>query len=231
MKKEIDYMWEKQLYNPLPQKDISKWETKTGPIVISRNKDGTAKEVKFQLLVDNHGQEIFLLCQANQWQRNNEFKFAQADNFGNYYSLTTDKIKHNDLYKLIVNGEERKDPAAYYFTEFGDCVFFDFSDPKVYKMQYPQLNTIEKSLRILQTDIFGLIYHWKSKNNSSDATYREGTLGKDIMRGHAFKFILESKILEHIKELGFNAIQFLPFAQSIDGENWKFRYLVVYHFA
>lgn len=215
-------MWEKQAYDPIPQKNIDSWQPKTGPVVISRNPNGTAKKIKFQLLIDNPNQEIYLMCKSNNWQKNEEFKF-KSDEYSNYYTLETDKIKHKETYFLLVNAEERKDPAAYYFTKYGESVFYDFDDPSVYKMKYPTLNTIEKSLRIIQTEIFGFIYHWKSK--------KDNKIGKDIQKEETFNFITDSGILEYIKELGFNAIQFLPFAQSIDGENWKFRYLVVYHYA
>ncbi|MFA6088425.1 MAG: alpha-amylase family glycosyl hydrolase [Candidatus Woesearchaeota archaeon] len=222
VKKEIDYAWEKQVYDPLPEKDINSWQTKTGTIILTRNPDGTAKLVKFQLLVDNPYQEIFLLCNGSNWQKNDSFKFV-SDQYSVYYTLETDKIKHNEEFLLLINNIQRKDPACYFFAKNGNCLFYDFDDPKCYKMKYEKQNPIEKSLKILQTDVLGFIYHWKSKH--------EEKYGKNVPRDTTFKFMVESGILEFVKELGFNAIQFLPIAQSIDGDNWKFRYLVVYHYA
>jgi 1,4-alpha-glucan branching enzyme len=222
LKKEIDYMWEKQIYDPIKEKEINSWSPIAGPVVIERNVDNTAKKVRFQLVIDSPFQNIYLLCNASGWQKNEEFKFSAVDH-SNYYILETDKIKHNDIYRLLVNDKELKDPASTYFSKYGDCVFFDLNDPSVYKMKYEKVNLIEKSTRILQTDIIGLIYHWKHKNKE--------IFGKDVPHENTFKYIKESGIVEFIKELGFNAVQFLPVAQSIDGINWKHRYLVVYHFA
>ena len=46
-----------------------------------------------------------------------------------------------------------------------------------------------------------------------------------------FSFIINSGVIDIIADLGFNTIQFLPVSQSIDGDNWKYRFLSPFPFA
>ncbi|MFT4261191.1 MAG: alpha-amylase family glycosyl hydrolase [Candidatus Woesearchaeota archaeon] len=215
-----DYEWQNQ-----HKKNILNLNFKPsfGPLVIKRNKENKAELIRFQVLSKNQ-EEIYLTGDFNNWEQNPnnlaQYKFKQENNT----KILETKIKHKQKYKLLVITNNQKklyqDPASTYFDDEGNSVFWDFEDPTTYKSKYSFANT-KKSIRILQTDLPGLIVH-----------YNDGQkLGQQIPKKNYFEFITKSGVIKKIKELGFNAIQFLPFAQSIDGDNWKFRYLVPFQHA
>lgn len=221
------YQWEKFITDNEPTKDINNWDSKFGATVISRNKDKTADEVQIRVLVDNPDAKVFLIGEFNDWGKDNLDNYElQHDENSVFCEITTKELKHKDPYKLLVLRKNYRDymqdPAGYYFDDDGNTIFWDYDDPKAYQPKNNFIDTVNRSTKIIQTDLPGLISHWKS---------RDGKLGKDIKQSEYYKFIAESGIIEHIKKLGFNSIQFLPFAQSIDGDNWKYRYLVPFQFA
>lgn len=228
-KQEFDYQFEK-LRHLKPVSDINIWDSRFGPIVLSRNEDGTAKKVKFSLLLENRFLRVFLVGKFNNWQRDIE-KLQEFELIKDEYSVFAtieleNVIQHKDEYKFLVyDGRYEwfmQDPAGHYFTDFGNTIFWDFEDPTSYIQQFDLINNFNRSTKIMQTDLPGLIAHFANK---------EGVCGQEIDEKKFYKFITQSGVVEKIKELGFNAIQFLPFAQSIDGSNWKFRYLVPFQYA
>jgi len=221
----VEYQWERFITDSEPKKDISKWDSGFGPIVTKRE-NGIAKEIKFRVLVDNPNTEIYLSGNFNNWKEDKKFLFKH-DKHSIFAELTTSEIKHKEPYKFLVkqNGGKEffiQDPAGHFFDNDGNTIFWDYEDPSCYKQKHGFIDTINRSTKVLQTDLPGLIVHWQDK---------EKNIGRDIPQDEYYKFITESSVLEHVKELGFNTIQFLPFAQSIDGDNWKFRYLVPFQFA
>jgi 1,4-alpha-glucan branching enzyme len=220
------YQWEQFIKDNKPKKDIIRWNSPFGPQVISRKKS-KAEKIKIQLLIDNPKIQAYLVGNFNDWGKKNidlyEFKHDKESIFA---SIETTELRHKDPYKILLIEDNQKlylqDPATAYFDDEGNSIFWDYEDPSCYKRRYNFINTIERSTKILQTDLPGLIVHWKDK---------KGIIGHSIEQKKYFTFITESGVLEHIRDLGFNTIQFLPFAQSIDGDNWKFRYLVPFQFA
>ncbi|MGM5488116.1 MAG: alpha-amylase family glycosyl hydrolase [Nanobdellota archaeon] len=220
------YQWEH--YEDITPENISKWETSFGPRVIDR-KEGHAHTVQLSVLVDNPKTKVILAGPFNNWGKDTrtfeEYTFIHDEN-DIFATLTTNKLKHKDPYKLLVNQGKGwfyiQDPAAPYFDNDSNSVFWDFKDQSAYKKKHSFINTHERSTRIIQTDLPGLIMHWADK---------DGICGRDIHEQDYYAFITRSGIIKHLKELGFNTIQFLPFAQSIDGDNWKFRYLIPFQFA
>jgi len=220
------YQWEKFIENKKPEEDIGKWESKFGPKVLTREKSRASK-VRFSVLVDNPGIRIFIIGEFNDWGKKDLNNFElKHDEHHVMCSVDLDCIKHGDKYQYLVHRgiikKNMPDPAGHHFDDDGNTIFWDFDDPGVYKLKYKLIDTVNRSTRIMQTDLPGLIVHWADK---------KGVKGSDIEKREYYKFITESGVLEHVKSLGFNTIQFLPFAQSIDGDNWKFRYLVPYQFA
>lgn len=219
------YQWEELIYKK-PEKDISKWCSDFGPVVVKREND-KAKKVRFSVLIDNPNNNVYIIGNFNDWGKKNidDYKLRH-DTHSVFAEITLDSIKHKDPYKFLVTDGKTtnymQDPAGHYFDDEGNTVFWDFEDPCAYQLKHGFIDTINRSTRILQTDLPGLIMHWADKS---------GVCGRDIKPKEYYKFIAESGILEHVKKLGFNTIQFLPFAQSIDGDNWKFRYLVPFQFA
>ncbi len=229
---EFNYEWENQFKIQTPKKDISKFNSNFGYEVLNRDNDGIAQQIKFSLLIDNSNIDVFIVGEFNDWGKDldvlNDSKL-EKDEHSIFASITiTSKfLKHKDKYKYLVKDKEGnltffEDPAGVYFDDLGNAVFWDFEDPNSYKQKYDFIDTFNRSTKIIQTDLPGLISHFKDKN---------GVMGHEIKECEIYKFIAESGVIEEIKDLGFNTIQFLPFAQSIDGSNWKFRYLVPFQYA
>ena len=229
MKKNFEYQWEACAEIETPEKNISSWENRFGPTVTERFSDGKAKKVLFQLLVENKKNSIYLVGDFNKWESDvsklAEYKL-NIDADGTFASLELEGITHKDGYKFKVVGDDGssllQDPAGVYFDDKGNSIFWDYEDPSSYKQKNTFIDTRDRTTKILQTDLPGLIVHWADK---------KGVLGQNVSKDTYFKFIAESGVIPHIKELGFNTVQFLPFAQSIDGDNWKYSYLVPFQFA
>lgn len=229
MQQKVQYQWEKFLLDDKPQKSLDAYKPSFGPVVLERNPDGTAKSVRFQVLIDNPSSEVYLIGKFNEWGQDAmgvadlQFEMDEHQLMG---TLTTDAVKHGDPYKLYVRQDGKlyymQDPAAPFFDKEGNSIFHDFEDPSAYKMNFPFIDTHHRSTRVMQTDLPGLIAHWSDK---------DGRLGKDVPEHEYYRFISLSGVIEMVKSLGFNTIQFLPFAQSIDGPNWKYRYLIPFQFA
>ena len=227
--KNYNYQWELLKDNQNPKKNINEWKSEFGPIITQRDEEGKCKKVKFKILIDNPNIRIFLTGTFNNWENKieNLTKYElKKDIHSIFAELEIENIKHKDEYKYIIYNEKdiwyMQDPAAVYFNDNGNCIFWDFQDSTTYKQKYELENNFNKSIKILQTDLPGLIVHYANKDN---------VCGKNINQKEYYKFITESGIIEKIKELGFTAIQFLPFAQTIDGDNWKLRYLVPFQYA
>jgi 1,4-alpha-glucan branching enzyme len=219
----INYQWEHFIENNKPKNDLSKWESNYGPKIIDRKN----WKVQFNVYVDNPKAEIYIVGNFNNWGKKDIEKFKlKADQNYQFYSIALSEIKHKDPYKFLVKYDNKQyflhDPSSHFFDDNGNSVLWDFEDESSYKQKYDFIDTINRSTKILQTDLPGLIVHWQ--NN-------EGIKGSEIKENQYYKFICDSGILDHVKSLGFNTIQFLPFAQSIDGSNWKYRYLVPYQYS
>ena len=209
------------------KKNINDFERSFGAKVLSRDSKGRASKVRVDVLLKNENTKLFLVGPFNKWGRGDLTDYKFDYNKDGIASITTNKIKHKTKYKLLVkyeNGKEMtlQDPAALHFDDMGNSVFWDFKDPDAYKIKTDFIDNFNRSVKIIQTDLGGLISHW-----SDD----KGRCGRDIPKNEYYKFITESGVIKELKRLGFNTIQFLPFNQSIDGDNWKYRYLVPFHYA
>ncbi|MCA9477595.1 MAG: alpha amylase C-terminal domain-containing protein [Nanoarchaeota archaeon] len=218
----IFYQWESLLYRQdLKRKKV--YQQEFGYQVKSRDDKGQAKEVDFRVY-SNSFDDIFLVGPFNEWGENDldSFKFTCQDESG-FHELRTTALKHKDPYLFLTRNELLRDPAATFFDKDGNCIFWDFDDPSTYKKRFAGPNTLRQSTALLQTDLPGLVSRWFEFDESAKTTAESD---QDL-----FTYIATCGVLEKVKELGFNTIQFLPVAQSIDGDNWKFRYLVPYSFA
>ena len=217
------YQWESLLYRD-NLKPREKPELRFGPQVTKRNKEGNASEVRFQLYFPDAPGDIYLVGKWNAWGK----KYAEQDKLSeqdNWYHITTSTIKHKESYLFYQPQTKQflRDPASSYFDKEGNSVFWDFEDSSCYQAQHAAPDTLHRPTIILQTDPVGLVAQW-FKYDTTQKNLAES--GLDL-----FTYIRTCGVLDHIKELGFNTLQFLPVAQSIDGDNWKFRYLVAYPFA
>jgi 1,4-alpha-glucan branching enzyme len=231
MTESCDYQWEILAKEKRPKKDLSKWNSNYGPRVLKRNEKGVAIKVEFNALIDNRDVEVFITGSFNNWEtapeKLEEYKL-EKDEHSVLGKIALTGVKHKDEYKFLVLDKKTnnsfiiQDPAGAYFTDSGNGVFWDYEDPSSYKQKFDFIDTFKRSIKILQTDLPGLIVHFADK---------DGVCGKDVDSHKFYKFIAESGVIKEIKRLGFNTVQFLPFAQNIDGDNWKFRYLVPFQFA
>lgn len=214
----VHYQWESLLY----RKDLciqESYEQRFGTKVLVRNEDGTASKVKFSLYTN--ADEVYLIGPFNNWKKDKDYKLSRTNE--GMRSIVTEKIKHKDPYLFLADDQSLRDPTSVYFDDEGNSIFWDFEDPKTYKKKYSNPDTLHRATKILQTDPVGLVAKWFTYDNN----YKNlAESGMDL-----FTYIRNCGVLEKIKDLGFNTIQFLPVAQSIDGDNWKFRYLVAYPFA
>jgi len=221
----MEYQWETFINDSKPKEDMSTWQSSFGPAITGRK--GKSLKVKFQLLVDNPKVRVFLIGDFNSWGRESLKKFElQPDQHHNFFSIEVDGLRHGEKYKFmlqeVVKQKILQDPAGHFFDDDGNSILWDYERKDGYRQKSSFIDTVNRSTRILQTDLPGLIVHWADK---------KGKLGHEVKQGQYYNFITDSGVLEHVKSLGFNTIQFLPFAQSIDGDNWKYRYLVPFQFA
>ena len=215
----------------LYREDVSRkesFERKFGTIVKSRNKDKTSKDVQFLIYVNDPYKEIFLIGPFNDWGKNkNLLDFKLNVEESGFQTITTDKVKHKTPYLYLVrknkSEEILRDPAGFAFDNEGNCLFWDFNDPSSFKKKHAGPDTLHRSTKIMQTDLPGLVSNWFEFDKTIPDT--------NNYDGDLFTYITKCGVIKKISELGFNTIQFLPVGQSIDGDNWKFRYLVPFPFA
>ncbi|MFQ5492984.1 MAG: alpha-amylase family glycosyl hydrolase [Candidatus Dojkabacteria bacterium] len=214
-----DYQWQ-SLAGQKPKKDIKKFRQLLGVQVTKRYQNGKAKTVEFKLYVKQKFTHITLVGPFNDWGKTSGRNYTlKPDKTSTFFTLKVSegKIKHKTPYLFLVNGVHLRDPASVFFDNKGNSVFWDYDDPGTYQLRHNPPDKLKRSTRILQTDLPGLITHFRSKS---------GKLGWEIDTSDSYRFITESGVIKKIKDLGFNTIQFLPVARSIDGGKWSMRYLV-----
>src|SRR5690606_8898935 len=91
-----------------------------------------------------------------------------------YYATVVKDLKHLMQYRLLVNGSQRLDPAARFFTtpdflkKFGlkqeqpflNCVFWDFGRPGAYRMRTKSVDLRRKPVIIAETEVYELARNW-----------------------------------------------------------------------
>ncbi len=229
MSQEYDYQWEKMFANPVAEKNILTFDNTFGYKVLTRDKDGNAKKVQFDVLNENRFWDIYIIGQFNSWGDNAEkLEKYRLKNDNGVSSIIIDEILHKDEYKFLIKDSRSKnvmylcDPATTYFADNGNSVFWDFESNSSYKLKYDFVDLKKKAVKVIQTDLFGLISNFKDENLQ---------IGYSLGDKNTYKFIRTSGVIKKIKEMGFNVVQFLPFNQCIDGNNWKLRYLIPFHYA
>ncbi len=217
----INYQWETLLYSPEiePKRNF---ENKFGYRVLERENE-EASLIQFMVYTKNIDKDIFLVGNFNNWGKCENLKDYKLEKEDNFSQIKISQIKHKEPYAYLVDNKFLRDPATVFFDEKGNSVFWDFENPSTYKLKNSKPERVHRATKIIQTDVLGLVARWfeYDKKSKSLADSEE-----DL-----FTYITNCGVLEKIKESGFNTIQFLPLAQSIDGDNWKYRYLVSYPFA
>lgn len=206
-------------------KDCGAFKAEQGFTVTKRDAQGNAVEGMLRVLSDNPANKIVILADFNKWGAE-----RTADDQLNavagtpYFEARVRGLRHGMAYRLEVNGEQVLDPAAPLFTPVGDqhlnSRFWDFGRPGGYKMTTPSVDLRSKALVIAESEVYELARKWPAGNDVGPAKL-----------GETYKFIAQSGLIEELKRGGYNAVEFLPFNTSMDGEHWHFRYQVYGLFA
>jgi 1,4-alpha-glucan branching enzyme len=216
----INYKWETFLYSPKIEPKKS-FENKFGYRVLSRN-DDLADKVQFNVYTKTK-QDIYIIGTFNEWGKKDLEKYKLEFDEKGFSFIVLDNIHHKDSYLYLMGEKFLRDPATILFDDKGNSIFWDFDDPSTYKLKHSKPERLHRATKILQTDIAGLVSKWFEYDQNAKTLAQS----KDDL----FTYICECGVLDKIKDLGFNTLQFLPITQSIDGDNWKHRYLVTYPFA
>ena len=216
----INYKWETFLYSPKIEPKKS-FENKFGYRVLSRN-DDLADKVQFNVYTKTK-QDIYIIGTFNDWGKKDLEKYKLEFDEKGFSFIVLDNIHHKDSYLYLMGEKFLRDPATILFDDKGNSIFWDFDDPSTYKLKHSKPERLHRATKILQTDIAGLVSKWFEYDQNAKTLAQS----KDDL----FTYICECGVLDKIKDLGFNTLQFLPITQSIDGDNWKHRYLVTYPFA
>ncbi len=218
----MKYQWQ-LLLGKTPKRKLAEHKARFDVVVLKRNADGMAARIKFQLYARGDN-DIFLVSGLSDWACQEEFRLQQTSE--HHYELELDLKKtafaHKSSYGFWFADKVLPDPASSYLDAQGRSVFWDYEDPSCFRLSERQILQPGESVRILQTTLPGLIYHYREKNDKYGHEYLESEL---------YRKIAKSGVVKTIKALGFNAIQFLPLSQSLEGDKWSLRYLSPYPFA
>ena len=133
-------------------------------------------------------------------------------------------------YRLLVNGQPLIAPSATTTTtpewtdrsqgpgrpSYLNSIFWDHDHPNAYRMQTTSVDLRGKFPIIAEEEAYELVRHWRDPR---------GQVGPRSV-AETYKFIAESGVIDELKRMGYNAIEFLPFNPSVDGPQWDRRYLV-----
>lgn len=206
-------------------KACASFKPEQGFTVTKRDTQGQALEGKVRVLADNPNDQIYIVGDFNRWGADKTAGDQLTLVPGTpYFEGSVRNLKHGMAYRLEVNGVQVLDPAATLFssadTQYLNSVFWDFGRPSAYKMTKPLVDLRTKPLVIAESEVYELARKWPF-NGSKGPTKRSDT----------YKFIAQSGLIDELQKSGYNAVEFLPFNTSMDGEHWHFRYQVYGLFA
>ncbi len=210
----------------LPAKKwIETYEAQTGLDVVERDGAGNATLAKIRVLSDNAGNRIRVVSDRNGW---GEILEELQPVPGTPYFEGTIRVRHGMEYRLVLNGHQVIDPssdtfATYEFNEvvgksgtaFLNSVYWDFDRPEAYRLTSPVADLRGKATIVAETEVHALVAKWK---------------GGPAHKGDTYRFIAESGVIEQLKKMNYNAVEFLPFTAGVDGDSWHLRYQVFGNF-
>jgi len=217
-----------------PTRSCQDFKSKTGIQVITRDSDGQAQSVRLTVLSDNPGNKIYVIGDFNQWGDSADESHRLLPASEGYFSNTIDGLKHGDQYRFLVNGKQLLDPSAALFTTkeflqaqglpaapaFLNSVFWDFDRPGAFHPSLASVDLREQPLIIAESEVYALAEKWPVAEQVGPKTMFS-----------TYAFIATSGIISELKGMGYNAIEFLPFNASVDGDHWHYRYQVFGLFA
>ncbi len=208
----------------LPTKRLADYQAATGLSVVSRDPSGEPGEVLVRVLSDNPGNDIQIIGEFNDWgiSLRPQDRLMPVRN-SPYYQARITGLKHGMEYRLLVNGKQLLDPSAALFTsqDHLNSVFWDFERAGAYKMRTPGVDLRERHVILGETEVHALVEKWPAANGQTGPASDADT----------YRFIATSGVINELKSMGYNAIEFLPFNMSNDGSAWHYRYQVYGLFA
>ncbi len=202
-----------------PTRDLNAFQAQTGIQVTQLDSQGIAVEARIRVLSDNPGNHIQLVGDFNNWGTAIELHPVAGTP---YYEGTLLNPKPNMQYRLVVNGEQRLDPSA-------EAIASPEYDQKLGRPGSPGLNSIYtgmdqlpaaasvdlryKPQLISQAEVYELVRNWNDGHRTGPASMID-----------TYDFIAQSGIIQKLKSMGRNAVQFLPVNGSMDGQAWALRY-------
>lgn len=216
-----------------PTKQFTDFHPQQGISVTSRDPQGNPLTGKIRVLSQNPNDKIYIIGEWNGWGAGLKDEDILKPIAGTSYFETSLKLKHKMEYRLLVNGQQVIDPAAdvyttpeYYFKTSGkqdshlNCVFWDHEGAGMPRIRSPPVDLTDKPHIIGETGLPELVRYWKQGAQIGPPTLQE-----------TYKFITNSGVIKKLKQMGYNAIEFLPFNASVDGADWRYRYQVFGLFA
>ena len=207
-------------------KPWSAFKKQQGLEVTQRDAQGNPLKGTIRVLSDNPANDIRIVGDHNNWKPSEPLKpIPNSPYFEGEITVLSQGMEYN----LQLNGQTILDPAAAAFTTPGflrktknkdgvalHSVFWDSQGPLSYKMRHPSVDLRGKPVVIAESEVRELVRHWKGGPRRLEDTY---------------KFVTESGVISELKEMGYNAVEFLPFNASLDGDSWHLRYQVFGNFA
>ena len=213
-----------------PTLDIHGFRAQTGIFVTKRDAQGNPVEGTLRVLSDNPKNDIRVIGDHNTWGAHaSETDTLHSVPGTPYYETTIKPLSNAMEYRLVVNGRQLIDPSATTFTTpeyrekmhgsanpaYLNSVFWDHDRPGAYKMTVAPADLRGKPMIIGETEVFTLVQKWRANDATGPRRVSE-----------TYKFIAESGIIDELKRIGYNAIEFLPFTPSVNGDAWYLRYQV-----
>jgi 1,4-alpha-glucan branching enzyme len=207
-----------------PTKQCSAFTSQTG-IRVTRREGGRAVEGVIRVLVGRPGADIYVVSELNGWgaRKAPEDKLHPVAGTP-YYEGKLRQLTHGMEYRLLVDGEERLDPAAAAFTHAPavlNSVFWDFEREAAFRMQARPVDLRRKPLVLAEAEVYELARKYPR---------RDGGAGPAALAG-TYAFVAQSGLVQELKDAGYNGIELLPLNASIDGGKWQDRYHVFGLFA
>jgi 1,4-alpha-glucan branching enzyme len=205
-----------------PTRALSEFEAQTGIRVTARDAQGQPTEAVIRVLSDNPGNRIQIVGDFNGWSARPEDELKPVPGTP-YFEARVSGLKHGMQYRLVLNGRQVLDPAAALYTpeDHLNSVFWDFGRPGAYKMKTRGVDLRGRHIMLGETEVRALAEKWPNPTGGTGPARRSDT----------YRFIATSGVINQLKGMGYNAIEFLPFNASNDAESWRFRYQVYGLFA
>ena len=217
-------------------KSFADFQPSQGLFVDARDSRGRATKVRVRVLSDNPRNRIQIVGDFNNWKARPSDELRPVEGTP-YFETVVEGLAHRSHYRLVVNGQSLLDPASALINtaelsrrlgsggDFLNSVFWDFEDPSVrdrfreaHRTRVPDLR--HNAVAIAESEVYELVRHWP----------HNGRIGPSD-RASTYNFIVESGVIGELKRMGYNAIEFLPFNASMDGDKWHLRYQVYGLFA